>query len=170
MGAEHTSVPRWPAGVPGVDPAARAVAMLGFGPAGEQVVTGWAGQVGRGVPVWSRLAARADLPALAALEDHLGSATVGVRLMLAGPEADVLAARSAAVRCGLVDAELRTAVTDTGLKRVFCAHCRTTTEGVVAVAAEVECSGCRRRLHVYAHLSRRLGAYLGFMADAEEAV
>ena len=51
MGAEHTSVPRWPAADPGVDPAARAVAMLGFGPDGVAVVRCWLWQVPAGTPV-----------------------------------------------------------------------------------------------------------------------
>ena len=168
MGAEHTSIPRWAAEVPAADPAARAVALLGFGSAGAQVVAEWRQQVRTGTDVWSRLASRADDATLAELEEQVRAARVGWRLMLAGPEADVLAARSLAVRCGLLDAELRTAVTDAGRKRVFCAHCRTTTEQVLPVAAVVECPGCGRRLHVYAHVSRRLGAYLGFMVDAEE--
>ena len=168
MGAEHTSVPRWAPELPAADPAARAVALVGFGPAAARVVAGWRAQVGAGTEVWSRLAERADDAALAALAEQLRAARVGWRLMLAGPEADVLAARAVAVEHGALDAEVRTAVTGAALKRVFCAHCRTTTERDVPVAAEVECAGCRRQLHVYAHVSRRRGAYLGFMADAEE--
>lgn len=168
MGAEHTSVPRWAAAVPSVDPAARSVVLLGLGPGAEGVLAGWRRQVPPAVPVWSRTAERADTAVLTDLEHHLGTATVGVRLLLAGPEADVLAARAAAVRCGLLDAEIRTAVADADRKRVSCAHCRAVTEAVLPVAAEVGCGGCGRRLHVYAHVSRRLGTYLGFMADAEE--
>nr|WP_275585788.1 dimethylamine monooxygenase subunit DmmA family protein [Geodermatophilus sabuli] len=96
------------------------------------------------------------------------TARVGWRLMLAGPEVDVLAARAVATGLGLLDAEIRTAVTGADHKRVSCPHCRVITEAEVPVGAEVPCRGCARRLHVYAHVSRRTGAYLGFMADAEE--
>jgi dimethylamine monooxygenase subunit C len=168
MGAEHTSVPRWPAVDPGVDPAARAVAMLGFGPDGVAVVRRWLGQVPAGTPVTCTTTGAADAAVLGELARRVAASTVGWRLMLAGSEADVLAARAVALDGGLLDAEVRTAVTGTRRKRVFCAHCRTTTEADVPVGAETGCSGCGRRLFVYWHVSRRAGSYLGYMADAEE--
>ena len=168
MDAEHTSVPRWPAVVPDLDPAGRSVGLLAFGPAGADVLRRWLVRVPAGTPVWVRCADRADAATLAALEERVSRSIVGWRLMLAGPEVDVLAARAVAVRLGALDAEIRTAVTDAGCKRVFCAHCRATTEAESPVAGEVSCAACGRRLHVYGHVSRRLGAYLGFMADAEE--
>jgi hypothetical protein len=168
MGAEHTSVPRWPAAEPGVDPAARSVALLGFGPAGVHVVRRWLGQVPAGTPVTCTTTGAADAAVLEELAERVAGATVGWRLMLAGPEADVLAARAVAVDGGLFDAEIRTAVTGTEAKRVFCPHCRSTTEAAVAVGAETGCAGCGRRLFVYWHVSRRSGSYLGYMADAED--
>ncbi|MGK5113891.1 MULTISPECIES: dimethylamine monooxygenase subunit DmmA family protein [unclassified Geodermatophilus] len=168
MGGAHTSVPRWPAGDPGVDPAARSVAMLGFGPAGVAAVRRWLPQVPPGTPVTATTTGAADAAVLDELARRVAASSVGWRLMLAGPEADVLAARAVAVDGGLLDAEVRTAVTDTGRKRVFCPHCRTTTEAEVDVGAETGCSGCGRRLVVHWHVSRRSGSYLGYMADAEE--
>jgi hypothetical protein len=166
VGAEHTSVPRWPADLPAVDPAGRTLAVLAFGAAGERFLTYW--RTAATVPVWAHVADRADDDSLGLLARQVAEARIGWRLMLAGPEVDVLAARSVAVGLGVLDAEIRLVVTGAEHKRVFCPHCRATTETVAPVAAEVPCSGCGRRLHLYAHVSRRLGAYLGFMADAEE--
>jgi hypothetical protein len=168
MGTMHTSVPRWPAAVPGVDPAGRALTLLGFGVDGGRLVHRWAGDVAAGTPVDVQLADRADGGTLAALADRVAGAVVGWRLMLAGPEVDVLAARAVAIAGGALDAELRVAVTGAQQKRVYCPHCRTTTTTTAPVAGETPCDGCGRRLHVYAHVSRRTGSYLGFLADAEE--
>jgi hypothetical protein len=168
VGAEHTSVPRWGAERPTPDPAARALLLVGFGSRGCAITTAWAADVPAGRPVEVLAADEADEPVLAVLAARVAAARVGWRLMLAGPEVDVLAARAVAVRAGALDAEIRCAVTSTERKRVFCPHCRTTTGTTAPVAADVPCDGCGRRLHVYAHVSRRAGAYLGFMADAEE--
>lgn len=169
MGAQHTSVPRWPAGTPDVDPAARSLALLGFGARGAAVVARWRSAAPPAVATWAHTARRADEPTLALLEARLAAARVGWRLMLAGPELDVLAARALATRLGALEAEIRVAVTSTRRRRVWCAHCRTTTETGQPVSGETPCRGCGRRLHVYAHVSRRQGSYLGFQADAEES-
>ncbi|MGY1593057.1 dimethylamine monooxygenase subunit DmmA family protein [Geodermatophilus sp. SYSU D00708] len=168
MGTEHTSVPRWPAADPGVDPAARSLTLFGFGAAGVDAVRRWLGQVPARTPVVATTTGAADAAVLAELARRVAASTVGWRLMLAGPEADVLAARAVALDGGLLDAEVRTLVTGTERKRVFCPHCRATTEADVPVGGETGCTGCGRRLFVYWHVSRRAGSYLGFMADAEE--
>ena len=161
-------MPRWTAEPPAPDPAARAALLLGFGARGAAITTAWAADLPAGCPVEVLAADEADGSVLAALVARIAAARVGWRLMLAGPEVDVLAARAEAVRAGVLDAEIRTAVTGTERKRVFCAHCRTTSVTTAPVSGETPCDGCGRRLHVYAHVSRRAGAYLGFMADAEE--
>lgn len=161
-------MPRWGAEPPAPDPAARALLLIGFGVRGCAITTAWAADVPRGRPVEVLAADDADEPVLAFLRTRIAGARVGWRLMLAGPEADVLAARAVATRAGVLDAEIRCAVTGTERKRVYCPHCRTTTETTAPVAGETPCDGCGRRLHVYAHVSRRAGAYLGFMVDAEE--
>ena len=168
MAAAHTSVPRWAPGVPAADPAARWLALVGLGARGEDVVGGWRSSAPPTVPVWAHTAPRADDDALRRLAAEIGGARVGWRLMVAGPEVDVLAAMAGATRLGALDAEIRAAVLDTGRRRVWCAHCRTTTETARPVSGEASCRGCGRRLHVYAHVSRRLGAHLGSAADAEE--
>jgi hypothetical protein len=166
---QHTSVPRWPAEVPVPDPAARALALVAFGAAGERLLLGWRAAVAGRVPLWQHVADRADELVLDLLAAQVAGARVGWRLMLAGPEVDVLSARSLVSGLGVLDAEIRAAVTGADAKRVFCPHCRTTTTGATPVSGELTCAGCSRRLHVYAHVSRRIGAYLGFMVDAEES-
>jgi hypothetical protein len=168
VGAEHTSVPRWGTETPVPDPAARALLLLGFGSRGCAITTAWAADVPAGRPVEVLAADVADAAVLEVLAARISAARIGWRLMLAGPEVDVLAARAVAVRAGVLDAEIRAAVTSTERKQVFCPHCRTTTSTTAPVAGETRCDGCGRRLHVYGHVSRRTGAYLGFMADAEE--
>ena len=69
---------------------------------------------------------------------------------------------------GALDAELRCWVTEDERRRVQCPHCHAHTVARVAVGATADCAGCGRSLLVYHHVSRRHGAYLGFMADAEE--
>ncbi len=168
MGAEHTSVPRWADVLPSVDPTARAVALLGFGPSGTAVLPAWVAAVPADVAVWIRNADEADDAALALLAEHIATARVGWRLVLAGPEIDVLAARAVAARHGVLDAEISTVVTEARHRRVFCPHCRTTTTTAQPVGGTAACEGCGRGLFVYAHVSRRAGAYLGFMVDAAE--
>jgi hypothetical protein len=94
---------------------------------------------------------------------------VGGRRLVAGPEADDRRARSRALELGAVPAEVLTFVTGVPLRRVHCAHCSTETETDQPVDGTCACTGCGRTLHVYHHVSRRLGAYLGYMIDAEDA-
>lgn len=110
----------------------------------------------------------ADPENLSHLKSVLEEASVGVRLVLAGPPADIHAAAATAAKCGLLEEEL-TLMEDDGPRVVFCARCRTVTETVQAVGSEVDCLGCATTLAFSGHFSRRIGAYLGFAAHAEEA-
>jgi hypothetical protein len=94
---------------------------------------------------------------------------VGWRLLVAGPEDGVLRARARALRQGAVPAEVLTHVTGVPVRRVSCAHCAQETETLAPIGDTCLCRGCGRTLHVYHHVSRRLGAYLGYMVDAEDA-
>jgi hypothetical protein len=167
MGLEHTSVPRWPGRPPPVDPAGRSVTILAFGPPAHPVAAAWAAQAGGRARVLLRPAP--DEGVEAAVHGAAAGATVGWRLMLAGPEEDVLRARAAALRLGAVPGEIGVHVTDTGRRRVWCAHCRTVTAARVPVGGTVPCASCGRTLHVYHHVSRPKAAYLGYQADAEES-
>ena len=50
-------------------------------------------------------------------------------------------------------------------RRVWCTHCHAFTDGVTTNV--VPCAGCGRHLLVRDHFSRRLGAFMGVMVDAE---
>ena len=111
----------------------------------------------------------ADDPFLDRLRDHLERAEVGWRLLIAGPEAEVLAVQSEAVQVGAVASEIAAFVTDTATRRVRCAHCRTVHRGELSPGDTYRCAGCGYLLLVHPHLSRVHGAYLGARADAEVA-
>lgn len=111
----------------------------------------------------------ADPETLARLQSVLASACVGVRLVLAGPPADIHAAAATAAECGLLEEEIRLLSDGAGPLVVFCGHCHTATQTLAGVGSEMDCQGCAARLAVSGHFSRRIGGYLGFAAHAEEA-
>ena len=147
---------------PGVDETGRAYTVLAFGPAAAPVAERWCDRIAAlGRPVRLERSARATDEVLAALAGQLRDATVGWRLMLAGPEADVLRARAVALDGGALDAELTMLVTGDDRRRVWCAHCGATTEARVRPGGSVPCAGCGLVLVVHAHVSRRRAAHLG---------
>ncbi|GAA3392493.1 dimethylamine monooxygenase subunit DmmA family protein [Cryptosporangium minutisporangium] len=149
-------------GRPDVDESGRSYAVLAFGPDAERVATTWRARLAAlGRTVWSWSGERATDAALAALAEQTRVATVGWRLLLAGPEADVLRARAVAITGGAVDAELTVVVTDDRRRRVWCAHCGSTTEADVRAGDDLPCADCGRTLSVHAHVSRHRAAYLG---------
>ncbi|WP_406689742.1 dimethylamine monooxygenase subunit DmmA family protein [Saccharopolyspora sp. ID03-671] len=164
----RTSLPEWPARV-AVDPEGTSYALVGIGDPAEGIVRGWVGEVLMRTapsPVWTAQADRAD-EVVDALDEQLGRARVGWRLMLAGPEADVLALRARALAAGAVDEEVRCHVTSRERLRVHCAHCTAETPVTAPPGSRTTCSGCGHPLHIYSHLSRHRGSYLGFHADVE---
>ncbi|MEY9838255.1 ribosomal protein S27E [Streptacidiphilus sp. EB103A] len=170
MPGAHTSVPRWEATPPAVDTDGKSFAVMSFGREGRETAERWIGDIGATVaaaPCWTHHTEHTDEAVLAALREQLRTALVGWRLMLAGPEAEVLPARSEALRHGAVPAEIRIHVTSARRKRVHCPHCQDVTATDRAVDESVPCGGCGRELAIYHHVSRRTGTYLGFMADAE---
>ncbi|MDJ0338395.1 dimethylamine monooxygenase subunit DmmA family protein [Cryobacterium sp. PH31-O1] len=113
--------------------------------------------------------ASANPEALANLRSVLAHSRVGVRLVLAGPPADVHAAASAVAVCGLVDEEITILCDEVGPRVIFCGHCHTSTTTDHAIGTDVVCQGCATTLTFTDHFSRRVGGYLGFSAHAEEA-
>lgn len=159
----RTSLPAWPERVE-VDPSGRCFAVLGIGDEAREITRGWVRSIDR--PVWT---SRADDVATAAeaLAAQLREARVGWRLMLAGPEADVLALRSQALSAGAVDEEIRCQVTSRERVVVHCAHCAADTEVTASAGERTACGGCGQLLHIYSHVSQFRGSYLGFRADVE---
>ncbi|MGY4709876.1 dimethylamine monooxygenase subunit DmmA family protein [Mycolicibacterium sp. CBM1] len=167
-----TSVPTWAVEptCPPADLSGRQWTVLAIGPAAGRVAQGWIAQIAAHRPD-SRprlhLVADAD-EACAALVTDLDRASVGWRLLLAGPAHACLRVRARALEVGAADDEITVASTEVDTREVFCAHCRSTVTARVELAGEVTCPGCRRQLFVYYHVSRRLGAHLGFVTGPDE--
>ncbi|MGE2730780.1 dimethylamine monooxygenase subunit DmmA family protein [Mycolicibacterium vaccae] len=105
--------------------------------------------------------------AAARLTEHLSTARVGVRILLAGAIGACLQLRAAALAAGVEDDEIHIQATESGPIHVYCAHCAASTKTTAGIDSLVVCSGCAKTLIVYHHVSRRLGKYLGFQVDAE---
>jgi hypothetical protein len=95
----------------------------------------------------------------------LAESLMGTRLYVAGPESFIGLAMKIALEFDLNKDEIRAEELGTLARRVYCIHCRATTENVRTNV--VSCTGCARRLLVRDHYSRRLAAYMGVMVDAE---
>jgi hypothetical protein len=95
----------------------------------------------------------------------LDESLMGTRLYVAGPESFIGLAMKLALEFDMNKDEIRAEELGTLARRVYCVHCRTTTEDVKTNI--VNCTGCRRWLLVRDHYSRRHAAYMGVMVDAE---
>jgi hypothetical protein len=95
----------------------------------------------------------------------LGQSLMGTRLYVAGPESFIGLVMKIALEFNLNKDEIRAEECGTLARRVYCIHCRATTENVRTNI--VRCVACERWLLVRDHYSRRLAAYMGVMADAE---
>jgi hypothetical protein len=108
-------------------------------------------------------------PSTAALLEEfrstLGKSLMGTRLYVAGPESFIGLAMKIALEFNLNKDEIRAEECGTTARRVYCIHCRATTETVRTNI--VQCIECERWLLVRDHYSRRLAAYMGVMVDAE---
>jgi hypothetical protein len=98
-------------------------------------------------------------------EARLANSLMGTRLYVAGPESFIGLAMKIALSYDLNKDEIRAEECGTLARRVYCIHCRATTEEVATNI--VRCIGCARWLLVRDHYSRRLAAYMGVMVDAE---
>jgi len=102
---------------------------------------------------------------LGRFREVLDGALMGTRLYVAGPESFIGLAMKIALEFNLNKDEIRAEECGTRARRVYCVHCRATTEDVRTNIAP--CVGCARWLLVRDHYSRRLAAYMGVMVDAE---
>lgn len=166
---DHTSVPKWPSEPPDVDLTGSFYLVASRGAKGQAVAQRWTDAIAlAGKPLWTHHDSGATPLPLDALREQLATARVGTRIMVAAPELDVLDVLRTARAAGAIEAEMRSHVTPTDERRVYCPHCRTHTVARVEVGDTVPCAGCRRTLIVYHHVSRLQGSYLGYMVDAEE--
>jgi NAD(P)H-flavin reductase len=95
----------------------------------------------------------------------LSESLMGTRLYVAGPESFIGLIMKIALEFNLNKDEIRAEECGTLARRIYCIHCRATTEQVRTNI--VRCVGCTRWLLVRDHYSRRLAAYMGVMVDAE---
>jgi dimethylamine monooxygenase subunit C len=95
----------------------------------------------------------------------LEQSLMGTRLYVAGPESFIGLAMKIALEFNLNKDEIRAEECGSLARRVYCIHCRATTENVRTNI--VRCVDCERWLLVRDHYSRRLAAYMGVMVDAE---
>src|SRR6478735_4262849 len=153
-----------PAAGTGLEPGFRGVICASFGATGDT-----AGQHTGVQPRHDLRFNAANPEALSELRSVLGRSHVGVRLVLAGPPADIRAAAAAAAECGLQQEELTLLSDETAPRVIYCPHCHATTTTVRPAGSEVQCQGCATNLATTDHFSRRMGAYLGYAAHAEEA-
>ncbi len=102
---------------------------------------------------------------LIALNRRLQDERMGFRLHAVGTEGFLWKVANLAESFGMSGDQYRLYHAGSAARRVFCIHCRTTSAGVTTNIAV--CTGCRARLLVRDHFSRRLNAFMGVQADAE---
>lgn len=166
-----TSVPDWAVSPsrPPADLSGRSWTVIAFGAQGADAAQQWRQQIAdAGGESAVRVHHAADTTdAITALRADLADARVGWRLLMAGPAHACLGLRAEAVALGVADDEMTVASDDVEARSVQCVHCRAVTHAEVGLEDVLPCTGCGRNLLVYYHVSRRLGAHLGFMVDAE---
>lgn len=115
------------------------------------------------VPV--RTQVLADRAGLAGCLDRSGPFRVNDRLYVQGTEPFVWRVAARAADHGLAPDQIRLAHAGSLRRRVWCTHCHGFTDDVTTQV--VPCAGCGRHLLVRDHFSRRHGAFMGVMVDAE---
>lgn len=103
-----------------------------------------------------------------AVDRALGAVRVGVRILVAGGQHDVMVTLAAARAAGALPQELSAFVTHTRDLPLYCAHCRDTFRVEGQPGDVVECPGCTRPLEIHAHHSAALGSFLASATDARE--
>lgn len=102
---------------------------------------------------------------LCAFNDVLPTVFMGLRLYVAGSESFIWSVSECAKAHGIEDADIMKELTGTLARTVYCVHCKAITHDITTNIGK--CCGCGRMLFVRDHFSRRLGAYMGLMVDAE---
>lgn len=92
----------------------------------------------------------------------------GLRIMILGPQFDVLQSVAVARRSGALETEIQALITDTAELPIYCAHCRATGRVRGGAGDTVTCPGCARSLEVHPHLSGTRGSYLASDARARD--
>ena len=103
--------------------------------------------------------------AFTALKIFLPNALMGLRIYVAGSEKFIWSIAEAVHDYGVDDRDIYKELSGTLARSVYCVHCKAITHD--AHTNIKKCCGCGRMLFVRDHFSRRLGAYMGLMVDAE---
>ena len=104
--------------------------------------------------------------ALTALNVVLPDCYMGTRFYVAGSEDFIWQVAKQLYDFGVQDDDIDKELCRTLARSVYCVHCKTITKNVHLNI--VACDGCQRKVFVRDHFSRRLGAYMGLMVDAEQ--
>lgn len=100
------------------------------------------------------------------LSGKLDQSKMGTQFYVAGSEAFTWEVMRKLREAGVQDGDVQKELSGTLARPVYCVHCKTITRDVHHNI--FPCSNCGRHLFVRDHFSRRLGAYMGVMVDAEE--
>jgi len=158
------SLPHWPERPEQVDTDGTSFLVLAVGSADEvaTVAGGWVAQAEAVGPTTLGILDSVDAPEdLRTVEELLGRARTGVRVMVVGGQYEVLRLLSLLRRRGALESELTAFATDTTAIPLFCAHCQTIFRAEAAPGGEDDCPGCARRLEIHEHMAVLLGAFLG---------
>jgi predicted RNA-binding Zn-ribbon protein involved in translation (DUF1610 family) len=91
---------------------------------------------------------------------------MGTQFYVAGREAFIWAVVDVLKQVGVQDKNVMKEVSGTLARSVYCVHCKTINQYVTHSIHT--CTSCGLNLIVRDHFSRRMGAYMGYMVDAEE--
>lgn len=115
---------------------------------------------------WDAITVLPDVAALGPLLAQAQPLAVNDRLCAQGTEPFVWRVAALAAQAGLGAAQVQLAHAGSQRRRVWCTHCHGVTDDVSTNV--VACAGCGRHLLVRDHFSRRHGAFMGVMVDAEQ--
>ncbi|HDY85361.1 hypothetical protein LCGC14_0611650 [marine sediment metagenome] len=104
--------------------------------------------------------------ALNSLKITLADCCMGTCFYVAGSEGFIWQVAKVLASVGVQDDDIDKELCGTLARTVYCVHCKAITHD--AHHSVVACSGCQRQLFIRDHFSRRLGAYMGLMVDAEQ--
>jgi hypothetical protein len=136
-----------------------------FAPVADRLQVWWVGPVHQSLGL-SPVTVLGDLDALQSAMTGQGLLRVSDRLFVQGSEPFVWSVFLAARELGLAPGQVQLAHAGSQRRRVWCTHCHGFTDGVTTNL--VDCAGCGRHLLVRDHFSRRHGAFMGVMVDAEQ--
>lgn len=100
------------------------------------------------------------------LQHRLPGCLMGTQFYVAGTEAFIWTVLDELKQYGVQDKNVEKEICGSLARPVYCVHCKNTDTHVHHSIHQ--CSHCGRQLFVRDHFSRRLGAYMGLMVDAEE--